>query len=129
MDYEKLYNELLIKHNVLDVKYNQLEATHNTLKSDIESKTIHKALNDRLDSENFIQSDLRHIITKGLTMDNITVGEDGAVSGLDELIGTMKDSYKELFGVISVSGVTPATPPHTITEGKVEKEVSFFDFK
>lgn len=86
------------------------EATIKQLKADhdkeIKGMRIDAAISKVLADNNAKHADL---LSGKFDREKLIVAEDGTVSGLDEQMKGLKESYKDLFGA-TVSGRTPANP-------------------
>lgn len=88
----------------------QMKADHD---KEIKGMRIDAAINKVLVDNKAKHADL---LAGKFDREKLTVSEDGTVSGLDEQLKGLKDSYKDLFGQ-SVSGNPPANPDSRIKGG------------
>lgn len=98
-DNEALQNT--IKTHEATIK--QLKADHD---KEIKGMRIDAAINKVLAANNAKHADL---LAGKFDREKLIVADDGTVSGLDEQMKGMKETYKDLFGP-SVSGRNPANP-------------------
>lgn len=94
----------------LQTKIKEYEGTIDTLKKDSDAKirnlTIDSAIEKALVNSKAKHSDL---LSSKFDREKIVISEDGKVTGVDEQLKGLKDSYKDLFEV-KVGGVEPNNP-------------------
>ncbi|MGG7207147.1 phage scaffolding protein [Clostridium perfringens] len=88
----------------------QHEETIKTLKTDSETKirnlTLDSAINNALTKAKAKHSDL---LASKFDRDKLVINEDGTVTGLDEQLKGVKETYKDMFEV-TLGGSTPPNP-------------------
>lgn len=86
------------------------EATIKTQKADYEAKvrnlTLDSAIEKALSSAKAKHSDL---LSTKIDREKLVIGDDGKVTGLDEQLKGLKETYKDLFEE-KMSGIPPANP-------------------
>lgn len=86
------------------------EATIKTQKADYESKvrnlTLDSAIEKALSSSKAKHSDL---LSTKIDREKLIIGDDGNITGLDEQLKELKETYKDLFEE-KISGISPANP-------------------
>lgn len=97
-------------NEALQTKVKEYEDTIKTQKADYEAKvrnlTLDSAIEKALAGAKAKHSDL--LFTK-IDREKLLISEDGKVTGLDEQLKGLKDTYKDLFEE-KISGATPANP-------------------
>jgi len=104
----------LKKNNVdnegLQTKVKEYEDTIKTQKADYEAKvrnlTLDSAIEKTLTGAKAKHTDL---LSTKIDREKLVVSEDGKVTGLDEQLKGLKETYKDLFEE-KISGATPANP-------------------
>lgn len=84
----------------------QLKADH---EKEIKGMKIDAAINKALADNNVKHAEL---LAGKIDREKLIVSDDGAVSGLEEQIKGLKETYKDLFGQ-GISGITPKNPEGT----------------
>ncbi|EJO5347305.1 phage scaffolding protein [Clostridium botulinum] len=97
-------------NEALQTKVKEYEDTIKTQKADYEAKvrnlTLDSAIEKALSGAKAKHSDL---LSTKIDKEKLLISEDGKVTGLDEQLKGLKDTYKDLFQE-KISGATPANP-------------------
>jgi len=101
------------------------EATIKTQKAEYDTKvrnlTLDSAIEKALSTAKAKHSDL---LSTKIDREKLLISEDGKVSGLDEQLKGLKETYKDLFEE-KISGATPANPEggvvHSVTKEQFNK--------
>lgn len=97
-------------NEALQTKVKEYENTIKTQKADYEAKvrnlTLDSAIEKALAGAKAKHSDL---LSTKIDREKLLISEDGKVSGLDEQLKGLKETYKDLFEE-KISGSTPANP-------------------
>ncbi|NFO71982.1 hypothetical protein FDC51_17855 [Clostridium botulinum] len=97
-------------NEALQTKVKEYEDTIKTQKADYESKvrnlTLDSAIEKALTGAKAKHSDL---LSTKIDREKLLISEDGKITGLDEQLKGLKETYKDLFEE-KISGSTPANP-------------------
>lgn len=97
-------------NEALQTKVKEYENTIKTQKADYDTKvrnlTLDSAIEKALTGAKAKHSDL---LSTKIDREKLLISEDGKVSGLDEQLKGLKETYKDLFEE-KISGATPANP-------------------
>lgn len=97
-------------NEALQTKVKEYENTIKTQKADYEAKvrnlTLDSAIEKALTGAKAKHSDL---LSTKIDREKLLISEDGKVTGLDEQLKGLKETYKDLFKE-KISGATPANP-------------------
>lgn len=99
-----------VDNEALQTKVKEYENTIKTQKADYEAKvrnlTLDSAIEKALTGAKAKHTDL---LSTKIDREKLLISEDGKVSGLDEQLKGLKETYKDLFEE-KISGATPANP-------------------
>lgn len=97
-------------NEALQTKVKEYENTIKTQKADYEAKvrnlTLDSAIEKALSSAKAKHSDL---LSTKIDRNKLVIGDDGKVTGLDEQLEGLKESYKDLFEE-KITGIPPVNP-------------------
>ena len=97
-------------NETLQTKVKEYEDTIKSQKADYEAKvrnlTLDSAIEKALSKANAKHSDL---LSTKINKEKLVIGEDGKVTGLDDQLKELKETYKDLFEE-KISGIPPANP-------------------
>ncbi len=97
-------------NEALQTKVKEYEDAIKTQKADYEAKvrnlTLDSAIEKALSKANAKHSDL---LSTKINKEKLVIGEDGKVTGLDDQLKELKETYKDLFEE-KISGIPPANP-------------------
>ena len=97
-------------NEALQTKVKEYEDAIKTQKADYEAKvrnlTLDSAIEKALSKANAKHSDL---LSAKINKEKLVIGEDGKVTGLDDQLKELKETYKDLFEE-KISGIPPANP-------------------
>lgn len=99
-----------VNNEALQTKVKEYEDTIKNQKADYEAKvrnlTLDSAIEKALSSAKAKHSDL---LSAKIDREKLIIGDDGKVTGLDEQLKGLKETYKDLFEE-KISGIPPANP-------------------
>lgn len=97
-------------NEALQTKVKEYEDTIKSQKADYEAKvrnlTLDSAIEKALSKANAKHGDL---LSTKINKEKLVIGEDGKVTGLDDQLKELKETYKDLFEE-KISGIPPANP-------------------
>ncbi len=97
-------------NEALQTKVKEYEDAIKTQKADYEAKvrnlTLDSAIEKALTNANAKHSDL---LSSKIDRDKLVIGEGGEITGLDDQLKGLKESYKDLFEE-KITGIPPANP-------------------